>query len=66
MYQVYVTDALKAISENTAKFGGGGYIQTRFYDILHPKREETRTGEEIVALMKEKLSMLGGANAEPI
>ena len=66
MYQVYVTDALKAISENTAKFAGGGYIQARFYDILHPQQEETRTGEEIVALMKEKISMLGGANAEPI
>lgn len=50
LYQTYITDALKQITENTAKYSGGGwYIKPRYYDILHPKPEETRTEEEIVA-----------------
>lgn len=34
---VYVTDALKIIAENTARFAGGGVINARYYDIMHPK-----------------------------
>ena len=57
-YNVYVTDALKVISENTAKFAGfagGGYMNVRFIDIIEPKPEETRTPDEIINHIKDKL-----------
>lgn len=59
-YRVYVTDALKAAAENTAKYAGGNYIKTRYIDIIDPPPEETRTGEEIIAQIKEKLDRIGG------
>ena len=57
---MYVTDALKAVAENTAKYAGGGYIKVRYIEIIDPPPEETRTGEEIIAQMKAKLSQIGG------
>ena len=48
-YRIYVTDCLRIISENTAKFGGGSYITAKFVDIINPKPVEKRTGEEIAA-----------------
>lgn len=46
---MYVTDALKAVAENTAKYAGGGYIKARYIEIIDPPPEETRTGEEIIS-----------------
>ena len=63
---MYVTDALKTVTENTAKYAGGGYIQTRYIDIIAPPPEETRTGEEIVAQMKRKLGQIGGEVDESV
>ncbi len=57
---MYVTDALKAVAENTAKYAGGGYIKVRYIEIIDPPPEETRTGEEIIAQMKAKLGQIGG------
>lgn len=56
---VYLTDALMTVSGNTAIYENGKIMGCRFADIIEPKREveETRTGEEIIAHMKE---MLGG------
>lgn len=54
-YNVYVTDALKMIAENTAKFAGGGYINVRYIDIIEPRPVETRTPDEIVQHIKDKL-----------
>jgi hypothetical protein len=34
--------------ENTAKLTGGNYIELRFFDVLNPKKEETRTEQEII------------------
>ena len=48
-YRIYVTDCLRIISENTAKFGGGSYITAKFADIINPKPADNRTGEEIAA-----------------
>lgn len=44
-YRVYVTDCLKLISENTGNIS----LKLRYYDIIQPKKEDTRTGDEIVA-----------------
>ncbi len=63
-YRVYITDALKAVAENTAKYAGGGYIKNRYIEIINPPPEETRTGEEIIAQMKAKLGQIGGEPGE--
>ena len=57
---MYVTDALKAVAENTAQYAGGGHIKVRYIEIIDPPPEETRTGEEIIAQMKAKLGQIGG------
>ena len=54
---VYLTDALMTVSGNTAMHENSRIMGCRFADIIEPKRkaEETRTGEEIIAHMKELL-----------
>ena len=47
-YRVYVTDCLKLIAENTANISRGQYMKSRYYDIIHPAKFDTRTGDEIV------------------
>ena len=47
-YRVYVTDCLKLIAENTANISRGQYMKLRYYDIIHPAKVDTRTGDEIV------------------
>lgn len=50
-----MTDTLRLIGENTAKYGGGSYLKKRWFDIINPKPEETRTADEIIEHMKKKL-----------
>lgn len=50
-----MTDALKIIAENTAKFAGGSVPKLRYKDIMDPKPEETRSPEDIVNNIKSKL-----------
>lgn len=54
-YRIYISDALRTISENTAKFGGGGYMKVRFADIIMPRPEDDRTSDEIIGHIREKL-----------
>lgn len=51
----YVTDALMYITQNTANMAGGKAISKRYYEILNPEPEETRTAEDIINSIKEKL-----------
>ena len=48
-YRIYVTDALRIIGQNTAKYAGGSYQQQRFADIIRPHKDDGRIGEEIAA-----------------
>ncbi len=36
-------------AENTAKFSGGIYPTSSYFDFVRPKEEDTRTGAEIAA-----------------
>lgn len=36
------------ISESTANFAKGPYMKALYYDIISPKKEDIRTGDEIV------------------
>ncbi len=41
IYRIYMTDAIKAMGESKC-------LTVRYYDIINPKDEETKTAEEIV------------------
>lgn len=43
------------IAENTANASGGKAISTRFFNIINPKPEETRTAEDIINGIRKKL-----------
>jgi hypothetical protein len=58
LFRVYVTDALKSIAGNTARFNGGTEMNTRFKDILDPPEEDDRTPDEIICSISEKLKRL--------
>ena len=58
-----MTDALKILAENTAKYSGGSYMKIRYYDLIQPKPEENRTPEEIIGNMKEKIERIGGGES---
>ena len=51
-YQIYVTETLRAIVENTSKLGNGGFtMKNRWIDIIDPPKpvkEDNRPCEEIV------------------
>ena len=53
-YKIYVTDALQLL---TKKFGGE-YLKNRFYDVIEPHIEETRTAEEVIADIRDKITRL--------
>lgn len=46
------------ISENTAKFAGGPYLTARYGDVIHPKKQDTRTGDEIVEDIVHKAGLV--------
>lgn len=53
--KIYYAECLRAISENTAKFCGGSYIQAKLQDILDPKPTDNRTADEIIDGIRKKL-----------
>lgn len=57
LYRAYVTDALKAISENTARPYGGNAMSKRMAELLSgaTKEEDTRTIEDIKASIWAKI-----------
>lgn len=59
-YRIYITDALKAIAENTQRFCGGVSMQSRFYEIAYddtPKKSE-KTAEQVKAEILETFKKL--------
>ena len=54
-YRVYVTEALRILGENTAKYGSGSYLKAHYTEIIEEKPKETRTSDEIVSQIKSKL-----------
>ena len=57
-YRIYVTDALKVISESASKFAGGSYLTKSYNEIIEPQpqieevvQEDTRTAEQFAADM---------------
>lgn len=44
--RTYVTDALYAINQNTARVTNA-HMEKRFFYLIHPENEDTRTGDDI-------------------
>ena len=53
--KIYYGECLRIITENTAKMGGGSYIQASLQDILAPKPVDKRTAEDIIEGIRNKL-----------
>ena len=49
IYRIYVTNCLRIMTENTAKQAGGNYMTDEYTDLIHPKKKDNRTGNEIAA-----------------
>lgn len=59
IYEAYMTEAVKNISENVAKGLGQGYYMAKSYmDIIDPKPEPTETADDIINRIKGKLRNL--------
>jgi hypothetical protein len=53
--KIYYAECLRIMTENTAKMGGGSYIQAKLQDILNPKPEDNRTADDIIEGIRNKL-----------
>ena len=53
--KIYYAECLRIMTENTAKMGGGSYIQAKLQDIIDPKPVENRTSDEIIEGIRKKL-----------
>ena len=62
IYRIYVTDALQSITGNTGALGCGVKIDKRYFDIyrqiIAPDVVETRTPDEIIDGIRQKLNDL--------
>ena len=57
-YRIYVTDCLRMMTENTARFAKGNYITKRYADFLKNPVRNNRTGEEIAADVIKKAGLV--------
>ena len=56
--KIYYGECLRSISENTAKFVGGSYIEAKLSDIINPKPVDNRTADDIINGIKGKLNKI--------
>ena len=67
--RVYITDALRAVVGNTAKFSGGVVMKRRFADIINnvddeeSKEQAQERAKGIIGNIKNKLKALGKEDA---
>lgn len=60
-YKIYITDSLKVITENTARFAGGSSMGIRYREIIDSGRNEPqRTSEDIISSISAQLEEIGG------
>lgn len=64
-YKIYVTNALKMVAENMAKYSNGSYPMQTWAEIIKPKPVDTRTGNEIVADIISKAGLTLVKRGEP-
>lgn len=59
-YRIYITDALKTITEDIAHANGGKYMTLRYYDVINPKPVDSRSGDEVAADVIMRLGLSFG------
>lgn len=65
-YRTYIAEALRILTENTAKSSGGSYLSKSFSDIYKNPEEEKpeKTQEEIISEIDEMLAKARGEGGE--
>ena len=53
--KIYYAECLRIMTENTAKMGGGSYIEAKLQEILDPKPVDNRTADDIIEGIRNKL-----------
>ena len=48
-YRIYMAECARIVTENTARFSGGERLTVKYHDIISPKKQDTRSCEEITA-----------------
>lgn len=66
IYRFYVTNALKILTSNTAKFAGGSELVKTYREIIYPEENQQQTEEQakkeeqdVIAKMKAKIAKVG-------
>lgn len=57
-YRIFISDELFIMNNNLVQYIGGSKMEKRYYDVVFPEPEETRTAEEIIEGLKKKLGEL--------
>lgn len=57
---IYITDSLKIINENISDIYGGKVLAGRYYDVINKQHEPTKTADEIITDIKQKMERLNG------
>lgn len=65
LYRTYITDSLKIMSENIAKYIGGSYMPERFAKIYETNKnkkqeKEEKTEEQVIDDIDKKLKAIRG------
>lgn len=56
--KIYYAECLRVLTENTARAFGGNYIEIKLNDILNPKPVDTRTSDDVISDIKNKLEKM--------
>lgn len=59
LFNIYITDGLKAISEGISSICGGKCLSKRYYDLLMPPKPVKENEDQIIDRIKNKLKDLG-------
>ena len=54
LYENYVTEGIRLITENSAR-NGGSYLTAKYKDLIEPRTEPEETSEQIINRMKGKI-----------
>ena len=66
IYRFYISNAVKILTENTARFAGGSELSKSYYDIMHKdeiienEKQNEIEAESVISTMKSKISKLRG------
>ena len=63
VFENYVAEGIRMISENTAR-NGGHYLSARYIDLIDPQSVPEETAEQIITRMKGKLRKISGKGAD--